>query len=533
MRKITFILTILYCFFLLSGRAYGIGERTLVLGSASSWNLMEKKQGIGEASGIRPNPVLLIDRSGPSFYEAQDEIAHPLNDPLTDLYLSFDETGPRRFYDPRNVYDVSASPQLGFASSPLSRAGTGAVMFNGSGRNGDEPLVLRPRSNALFAPGNHIGDFSIEFWLNPHSLENGEQILTMVSARPDGQGFVDQRISCVVSRNRLNWTFTNFFFFPGGGHSINISLTGSPVLNRVWSHHLIRFDASLGVLEYLIDGRIEALEYVTSTGRESGQIYTPIIGEDSHFVLGGRFTGMLDEFRINRFYQENSALSLFPPRGGRAESRTLDLGYAGSSVLSIEAFGGRTGNLAGRGPNEYVSNNPLRFSDLAEIRFFIRFSNNPFLWEDWIPVTPGQALPASNNGRYIQIAADFYPGKEGNSSPYLEELRVIYRAAEPPQPPSLLRAVAEDGAVELTWRASPSRELGGYFIYFGTSRGEYFGSSSPIDAGNQTTFRVEGLNNGTIYYFAVAAYNFVYEGDRPVPVAGEFSREVAARPLRH
>jgi hypothetical protein len=96
--------------------------------------------------------------------------------------------------------------------------------------------------------------------------------------------------------------------------------------------------------------------------------------------------------------------------------------------------------------------------------------------------------------------------------------------------------VAKDGAVELSWKASSSRETGGYLVYYGTARGEYFGDRAvPIDTGNRTSLRIEGLSNGTLYYFAVAAYNrpvSAFEPGRLVIEPGDFSREVAARPLR-
>jgi hypothetical protein len=76
--------------------------------------------------------------------------------------------------------------------------------------------------------------------------------------------------------------------------------------------------------------------------------------------------------------------------------------------------------------------------------------------------------------------------------------------------------------------------VGGYLVYYGTASGEYFGdltsAGSPVDAGNRTSFRLEGLKNGTLYYFAVAAYNT--EPGRQVVEPGAFSRETAARPLR-
>jgi len=245
---------------------------------------------------------------------------------------------------------------------------------------------------------------------------------------------------------------------------------------------------------------------------------------------------MMDEFRVYRCCLETPNLSKYQQGGGRAESRTLDLGYANSRVLRIEAFGGRTG-----GPrNEYAGNGVLRFPDHAELRFFLRAGNNKYGWNDapWVPVEPGAELPELL-GRYVQVAADFYPGMDGGTTPYLAELRVIYKAAEPIAPPAQLAAIARDGAVELAWKDSPSRDAGGYLIYYGTASGEYFGegavflaaeAKSPIDAGMRTSVRIGGLKNGTLYYFALAAYNRPESGMPPVP--GEFSREAAARPLR-
>jgi hypothetical protein len=92
--------------------------------------------------------------------------------------------------------------------------------------------------------------------------------------------------------------------------------------------------------------------------------------------------------------------------------------------------------------------------------------------------------------------------------------------------------MARDGAVELTWRASPSRDAGGYYVYYGTASGDYLEAKSPVDAGSRTSIIIDGLKNGTLYYFSVAAYNKPQnEGYTFVPEPGEFSREVAARPL--
>jgi hypothetical protein len=141
-------------------------------------------------------------------------------------------------------------------------------------------------------------------------------------------------------------------------------------------------------------------------------------------------------------------------------------------------------------------------------------------------------LPVYLRGRFIQIAADFYPGANGETTPYLSELRIFYESVEPPPPPSLVSAVAKNGAVELTWRASTARDTAGYMVYFGTAMGDYLAKDSPIDVGNRTSFRIEGLNNGTLYFFAIAAYSRLDDGVRGLYTdPGEFSREVVARPL--
>jgi hypothetical protein len=153
-------------------------------------------------------------------------------------------------------------------------------------------------------------------------------------------------------------------------------------------------------------------------------------------------------------------------------------------------------------------------------------------------VEPGEDISGDINGRYIQVAANLYPSGDRETTPYLDELRIVYRTEEPPPPPAQVTAIARDGAVELSWRASPSRDVGGYLIYYGTSAGEYFGDhailrnetvKSPVDVGNRTTVRIEGLKNGVLYYFAVAAYSAAGPG---VDDPGVFSRETAARPLK-
>ena len=537
MKNCLVAIVLLYSLFSAADRVYALGEKTITLGAESSWQAMERREGVAESVRIRPHPVLALS-NGVSPAGGQTPL---------DLDLSFNEGHPERFTDSRGRYDVTVSDDLRTAPAPWNRTGNGSALFSGAGLDGHAPLAARPRTSSLFAAGSHIEDFTFEFWLFPQTIENGAQIVSWssyVSARATSS-FAQQLILCAVERNRTQWTFENFFSSADRSRSIPLALSGPLLVPRVWSHHLIRFDSANGLVEYWVDGELEATAFATSTGREGGEVHTPLAGENGQWTLGAYFSGMIDVFRVYSGLAELPAQTKFPARGGRAESRTLDLGKANSRLLKLEAFGGRTTNAAGSVSNEYVSNAALNFSDHSAVHFSIRMSNEMFNWDNspWIPVKPGADLPAAFRGRYVQIAADFFPSANGQTSPYLSELRVVYQAAEPPPPPTQIVAAARDGAVELSWRASPSRDVGGYLVFFGNAPGEYFGSyailndmavSSPINVGNRTSVRIEGLTNGTLYFFAVTAYSAAdaaSDGTAAQTGAGEFSREVAARPL--
>jgi hypothetical protein len=388
-------------------------------------------------------------------------------------------------------------------------------------------------------------------------MENGEQILSWISSRPalesaartaagrgsgqtGGREYVFQRIQCAAAKNKLQWSFLDFFSSPAGEKAISLTLSGdTPVVPRTWSHHLVRFDSDTGLLEYLVNGKLESVAYASPSGGEGGEVYTPVIGDGGSFALGGRFSGLMDEFRIRGGFHEPS-LQKYAPRGGRMETRAIDLGEGGSGILKLEASGGRIALAGGSARNDYAGEGDFRFTDNSAIQFFIRAADNPYRWtdSDWRPVMPGAALPSGMKGRYVQLAAVFYPSASGETSPYLEEVRIVYRPEEPPLPPTRVMAVAADGAVELSWRSSPSAETAGYLVYYGRARGEYFGEgavagASPINAGKRTSLRIDGLENGVIYYFAVAAYTRrdLQDAGNPAFNAGEFSREVSARPL--
>jgi Bacterial Ig domain/Purple acid Phosphatase, N-terminal domain/Fibronectin type III domain/Bacterial Ig-like domain len=70
--------------------------------------------------------------------------------------------------------------------------------------------------------------------------------------------------------------------------------------------------------------------------------------------------------------------------------------------------------------------------------------------------------------------------------------------------PVAVTVASVSAEVELAWDANTEPDIAGYRVYFGTSSGSY---SVNLDVGNVTDFVVTGLQTGTLYYFAVTAYN--------------------------
>jgi len=558
MKKLFVFIYLVYIGLLVCGSVFAIGERTINLGGAETWISTETRAGLIEIKDVRPNPVLLLSSSSNGNLipaGVQQPLFAPLRESSLDLSISFDERDPRLFKDGKNRYKVTTHENVRSAGVPYARSGQGAVLFGNTGA----VTVVPHNSDALFASGKKIDDFTIEFWLYPQNMENGEKILTWLTPVSN----TTQKIQCISSRNRLHWSFINFFSSPDPANSVyaqtpymNIEFAGNaPVIPKTWSHHLIRFDSITGLIEYLVNGVSETIVYATKTGRENIDVYTPFIQEGGFFTLGESFSGLIDDFRIYNACAQRSVMQKYPSYGGRMETRAIDLGNNACSVVKVNVRGGRTSVTRANNKavtsvsassvrantvvNEFRENGNFLFADDSQLNFFIRSSLNPYLINNspWKRFIPGVDI-SGIDGRYVQIAVDFYPSSDGEISPYLEGIQIVYMPSEPPLPPRNLIASAVDGGVNLRWRHSANIdttkiETSGYLVYYSAIRDELFGKdaslgSSPIDAGMTDRLFIEGLKNGTLYYFRVAAYNRV--SGESVNI-GEFSAEATARPL--
>lgn len=419
-----------------------------------------------------------------------------------------------------------------------SALGAGSASFRGP----SSALSLTPGSGSVFGRDSSFRDFTIEFWLYPANADNGEVILLWQSLRKCASGVLPQQFSCVVSGGRLQWSFQGFFARPGAAKAsdadFRVELRGrSPLVPRVWSQHLLRFDGDTGLLEYLVDGKPEAETYATASGSEGGTVYEPAIGAAAPLKFCPEYSGLADELRISRGFVAEPSLKPYGRDPSLVVTPVADLGYGNSRLVAVDA--------------EYKS------PGTASVEFAYRIADSWASWravdagkeESWIPLRPGQALPESARGRYVQVRALLYPDGAGRLSPSLSSVTLRYEADPPPPAPSALVAYPKDGAVELHWKRVPEADLAGYLVYYGDRPGEYFGTGadqgpSPIDAGNTTTLTLTGIPDGRLLYFVVAAYDSAPDPDAGLPSAaaadtkraesraGEFSPEAAARPSR-
>ncbi len=428
----------------------------------------------------------------------------------TDMYLSFDFADP---VEETGTYILSAysTVQSGVKSAKF---GEGAGIFSSHSETGG--ITLKPEKGAFFFGDSAVHSFTIEFWIRPQVTENGSLILKWWSSLNNTNATMFQNITAGISKNKMEWSFFNIWQNKNKG--LDIKLAGkNNVIPETWSHHLVTYNENTGLLEYRMNGKVEDIRYLTETEKEGSQILYSMLGTCSDVIIGSKYTGLIDEFKITGFFSEQGMpweihrlFEKYAPEGGRAESNLIDTHGNKSCATILKA--------------------DCNLPEQTDAEFFIRAADNPFNWNDdfpvWKPVILNQKIK-NVKGRYFQLACSLYPNSDGNKTPFIHSITLEYEKDEPPLPPSKIIAKPMNGSVFLSWSPSVSFDVKGYLIYFGEQKGEYFAEGSPIDAGNNLNFKIDNLKNGKIYFFAVAAYDEPY-GEH----AGEISKEAWARPMQ-
>jgi len=471
-------------------------DKVMVFGGKSGWPQLSKMDGVTKGSG----------KFGYDCIQLKTD-SHNVDD-TTDLLLDFESTSRK---DSSGNYSIVKN---NFLQTEKAIMGKGAALSRGTGG-----LELQGKEGSVFGTSGNTGSFTIDFWLSPSIAENGEVVFSWRSSRTVANYALYQTIMASFFNNHLEWKFTNVF----NGYSDNsgeITLTSyRTIIPDVWCHHSLSYDEDTGLLEYRIDNQLEALKYVTTNGKErGGSIYNLQLGVVADIEICPMYTGSIDDFRIERSLSNYSNVhyknNMYKVGGGRFVTEPI-LISEGASLTKIES----------------VVTEPSQTS----VCFYVRSGDNFFNWTDdfpeWVPVKSGEKI-SNVSGLYFQVAADLYPDGNGLHTPSVTELDVYYSEVPLPLPPFTLNAEAGDGEVTLTWSYSVDETAGGYYLYYGERPGEYLGcdsiqGDSPIDVGNVSSYKLTGLKNGKIYYFAISSYSRLDNN-----ILGNLSKEVFARPLK-
>ncbi len=391
------------------------------------------------------------------------------------------------------------------------------ILGNSSGafNSTSNTISLYPKQGSIFNFG--CMDFSIEFWLYPSLLNNGEEILNWNATFLLQGERIPQSFTIKIENRKLVWDFKNFFIDKFMERIIETTYTLTSIttlLPKEWHHHIIRFNSETGLLEYLIDGIPEAIIYVTETGNEGSSVYTPVPNPGQPLLIGKNFTGLLDELQFKKTFSEDYSLSRYNNYSGTAISNIFDLKFTSSRIKEISA--------------EYST------PENSEISFYYRVSNEltsySYLESEWIPFVPNDDTFAFDYGRYLQLRLELLTDGTRNYTPSLSELTIIYEPDLPPSPPLELVAIPGNGEVTLKWQHVRGIDIKGYQIYIGSEPHNYVNNAdidSPIDVGHVNSYILEGLTNGKLYYFSIITYD-----TSDPPNKSMFSVEINARPSR-
>lgn len=481
-------------------------DRVTVFGGEGGWKPLSVSRSITEGKGRLGAPALILDSrlDGPS----PDGTASRTRSGA-DMRLSFDGEGV--LDETGNYRAVSSSVVLVGAKS--ARHGAGAALATG----GDSLFVMQGAPGSFFSTPGRLGSFTISYWIRPKVVDNGAVIVRWRSSRAGLGSPSYQSIRSSVMNSRVEWNFSNVWC-DSAGKGVELTLRGKkPLIPERWSRHEISYDSESGLVLYMIDGSVDDVRFMTSTGTERGEVFTALMGSpaDVEFLRG--YSGLFDEFEVIRsdprpddLDSRHDRVARFPRDGGRFETMPVDTGDSLSSVIGVTSS--------------------IHCPPETDVALFVRAGDNRFEWTDsvpaWVAIVDGK--PASEvRGRFFQVAGNLYTDGSRQKTPTVTSIAVNWKDDDPPWPPIRLMASAGDGSVTLRWNASVNHDVAGYLVYYGTRSGEYLEKGSPIDAGPSLELTIAGLRNGTAYYFAVAAY------DAGGPShAGSLSVEAHARP-RH
>ena len=307
---------------------------TLRVGAEGGWQRV-KIQGLREITlqgGGADAPALSLPGRKPCLSTASPSNQ---NGSVIDILLLAESDGIENF---SSLYRI-----VGEIAQRLSARGGASIRLESNG------IKLFPTPEAMWAAGREWGDFTLDFWLNPTNLNDGELLLLWKGRTAHGES---QRLSARVENRKLVWNFEGLFRH-GADRSLMIQLRSRPLVPGEWRHHRIRYKrndsksglsgASPGLLEYLIDNIPTDSVHTTPTGTESSEVFIPKIGSLSKrpLLLAPDFNGYINEFRFTSTFDTNPVPeNISNPDSvsfGAGYTDVIDSGYPRSEITALRA----------------------------------------------------------------------------------------------------------------------------------------------------------------------------------------------------
>jgi len=415
-----------------------------------------------------------------------------------DLFLDFD----RNSIDQMGNYDVNLSPDIKYT---VGANGGYSILF--PRRN--SKVVINKSGTNFNQDANVEGSFTIEFYLKPYKDNIDATIVNSEHIYKEGNEFKTIIINASVIGGRVVWSFNNFFRY--GNDVLNVLMDeGSYIKTGEWSYHSISFDASTGRVVKYLNGMEEEVIYVTTTLDKHGGVYVSSLLKTINLSLdlGGGFIGAIDKFNILSDYKRKYDLNKYN-----------DSGELVSTVINLkdDAAYLETINIDERNLNG------------TDIRLYYRLSDKYFLPDDnqieWNYIVNNFDL-RYKKAKYIQVKALLSSDGTKKYTPIMKSINIVYNIPLKPHTPNNFRVVPSNSAVTLYWDSSHDKNIAGYKIYYSTKQGIYNEFADvPIIISKNNSYRVENLNNETLYYFKIKTFSALDKDNE-----SNFSEEIFSRP---
>lgn len=443
----------------------------------------------------------------------------------TKLLLHFNDSSVRdeagNFYIQQN---------LSKNSQTIKKLGSGAAVFDGK----KDPIILTQKAESYLPEEIYSEDFSIDFWISGHTFSSGETIFLFENYVSKKNIFLPQFLKCYLEERKIIWYFKNFFLTPEL-NEFEFQLQGKKgLIPDVWSHHLLRYDSSLGLMEYLVNGIPEDVIYVNPSGKETGDTLPVYWSKQGKIIIGDRFTGLIDELRVDFSFLSDVNLAKYKNYYGTYISMPIDLEHSKSSVITIEPK-----HFIPAGTDViyyyYLSDSPTTAP--ADSLLWKELSLSEYTYNNISFSDVSYPLSDFNMGRFLHLKVVMFSDGEGSLTPKISSIKIVYDKKNPMPPPLSVVAQAGEGSVKIVWSEVIDPDLDGYLVYFGEKSKKYFGSNkqgvfSPIDVGLENQLVINNLESGRMYYFSIVAYcKTVSAVGIPILEGGAFSKEVSVRPL--